>query len=109
MIRAAALLAALALAGCRTCPTCAKPPTVPPLQTVRVVTERVACAVKPPPVAKPYAVAGPAGGCPTPWANCILRDDAAALNAYLEALESWAERTWERCGDKPTPTTTEAP
>ncbi len=104
LVLLAFLLLVQALGGCKSCPTCYRPVTPAPLPEVTVVTETVACASLAPPKAPAFAVAGPARGCPAPWASCLLRDDAATLRTYLADLETWAATTWSRCAAKPPPT-----
>ena len=105
MIRAAlvALVILASCPGCRpSCPRCVTPVAPAPLPEVTVVTETVSCLSSPGPrPTTPFVAKGPREGCQPPFTSCLERADAAALRAYLDALETWRDRVEARCAAKP--------
>ncbi len=73
-------------------------PPVKPLAPITIVRTWTSCIDKPPPSAPAFAPL-PKGDprCAAPLVACFERDSAAALQLYLESLETWSKSAWARC------------
>ena len=84
----------LLLAVCATCCLHRPPP---------ILVEKPAgpCLHEPPPVRVDVPFAEPGEeGCPETFAACFSAEQGTALAKRLNALESWSDDAWIRCGER---------
>lgn len=94
-------LVLVACGGCRkSCPV--KKPIAPPIE---VITTRVDCPIKPPPL-EPESFGFLEEGCPKDVV-CLTEDALRQLIIYISDLQKYARTAWTQCG--PTPTKEKTP
>ncbi len=88
------------MAGCKTsCPP-PKKPEIPIAPPVRVVTVRVNCIDKSPPV-QPESFKFEEDGCPGTMGGCLTPDALRSLIIYLSDLQKYSSDSWIQCGPSP--------